>query len=144
MPNRKICVRTGIFCSQKMPALCYSSRMQPQKIPETFLKPYNSGEQEPEILKLWEKSGYANPDVCIEKGVTDADAESYSIVLPPPNVTGTLHMGHAAMLAVEDILIRYHRMRGKKTLWLPGTDSAAIATQAKEEADMYKKEKRTR
>ena len=118
--------------------------MQPQKIPEIFLKPYNSGEQEPEILKLWEKSGYANPDVCIEKGVTDADAESYSIVLPPPNVTGTLHMGHAAMLAVEDILIRYHRMRGKKTLWLPGTDSAAIATQAKEEAGMHKKVKRTR
>ncbi len=96
------------------------------------------------MLELWEKGGYANPDVCIEKGVTKPDAESYSIVLPPPNVTGTLHMGHAAMLAIEDILIRYHRMRGFRTLWVPGTDSAAIATQAKVEDELYKKEKRTR
>ncbi len=118
--------------------------MEPSKAPEPFLKPYNSLEQEPRILDMWDKSGYANPDVCIEKGVTKADAESYSIVLPPPNVTGTLHMGHAAMLAIEDILIRYKRMRGYKTLWLPGTDSAAIATQAKVEDEMYKKEKKTR
>ena len=90
--------------------------MEPSKAPEPFLKPYNSLEQEPRILDMWDKSGYANPDVCIEKGVTKADAESYSIVLPPPNVTGTLHMGHAAMLAIEDILIRYKRMRGYKTL----------------------------
>ena len=118
--------------------------MEPSKAPELFLKPYNSAEQEPHMLDMWEKSGYANPDVCIEKGITKADAEPYSIVLPPPNVTGTLHMGHAAMLAIEDILIRYHRMRGFKTLWLPGTDSAAIATQAKVETDIYKKEKNTR
>ena len=96
------------------------------------------------MLEMWEKSGYANPDICIEKGVTNADAEPYSIILPPPNVTGTLHMGHAAMLAIEDILIRYKRMRGYKTLWLPGTDSAAIATQSKVEDEMYKKEKKTR
>ena len=89
-------------------------------------------------------TGYANPDACVEKGVTKPDAEPYSIVLPPPNVTGTLHMGHAAMLAIEDILIRYHRMRGYKTLWVPGTDSAAIATQAKVEDEIYKKEKKTR
>ncbi len=114
------------------------------KAPESFLKPYNPAEQEPRMLELWEKSGYANPDVCIEKGVTKPDAPSYSIVLPPPNVTGTLHMGHAAMLAIEDILIRYHRMRGYRTLWLPGTDSAAIATQSKVEGDMYKAEKKTR
>ncbi len=112
--------------------------------PEIFLKPYNPAERELEMLELWEKSGYANPDVCIEKGITNADAEAYSIVLPPPNVTGTLHMGHAAMLAIEDILIRYHRMRGYKTLWLPGTDSAAIATQSKVETDIYKAEKKTR
>ncbi|MBI4087977.1 valine--tRNA ligase [Candidatus Kaiserbacteria bacterium] len=118
--------------------------MEPSKAPEIFLKPYDPAEREPRILELWEKSGYANPDVCIEKGVTSADAEPYSIALPPPNVTGTLHMGHAAMLAIEDILIRYHRMRGFRTLWLPGTDSAAIATQSKVEADLYKKEKKTR
>jgi valyl-tRNA synthetase len=113
-------------------------------IPGDFLKPYNSAEKESDILKLWDESGYANPDVCIEKGVTASDAETFSIVLPPPNVTGTLHMGHAAMLAIEDILIRYHRMRGYKTLWVPGTDSAAIATQSKVEETLYKEEKKTR
>ncbi|MDO8561405.1 MAG: class I tRNA ligase family protein [bacterium] len=114
------------------------------EIPEAFLKPYNPNASEPEMLKLWEESGFANPDVCIEKGVTASNAAAYSIVLPPPNVTGTLHMGHAAMLAIEDILIRYHRMRGEKTLWLPGTDSAAIATQSKVEDILYKQEKKTR
>ncbi len=118
--------------------------MEPSKAPLPFLKPYNPNESEPQMLDLWEKSGYANPDVCVEKGVTQPDAEAYSIVLPPPNVTGTLHMGHAAMLAIQDILIRYHRMRGYKTLWLPGTDSAAIATQSKVEGDIYKAEKKTR
>ena len=118
--------------------------MEPSKAPEAFLKPFNPTEREPAMLELWEKGGYANPDVCIEKGVTKPDAEAYSIVLPPPNVTGTLHMGHAAMLAIEDILIRYHRMRGYKTLWVPGTDSAAIATQSKVETDIYKAEKKTR
>ncbi|MDP2649072.1 MAG: valine--tRNA ligase [Patescibacteria group bacterium] len=115
-----------------------------QPIPEIFLKPYDPAENEPRILELWESSGYASPDMCVEKGITKPDAPTYSIVLPPPNVTGTLHMGHAAMLAIEDILIRYHRMRGYRTLWLPGTDSAAIATQSKVEADIYKKEKKTR
>jgi valyl-tRNA synthetase len=118
--------------------------MEPSKAPEPFLKPYDPGASEPDMLDLWGKSGYANPDVMIEKGLTKADAEAYSIVLPPPNVTGTLHMGHAAMLAIQDILIRYHRMRGFRTLWLPGTDSAAIATQSKVETDIYKAEKKTR
>lgn len=118
--------------------------MEPSKAPEPFLKPYNPEAAEPGIEELWEQSGYANPDTCIEKGIAAPDAESYAIVLPPPNVTGTLHMGHAAMLAIEDILIRYKRMRGYRTLWLPGTDSAAIATQAKVEDELYKKEKKTR
>src|SRR3989344_5877245 len=121
-----------------------SNGVEPSKAPEIFLKPYNPKEREKETLELWEKSGYANPDVCIEKDITKSDALPYSIILPPPNVTGTLHMGHAAMLAIEDILIRYHRMRGFRTLWLPGTDSAAIATQSKVEELMYKKERKTR
>ena len=118
--------------------------MEPSRAPEIFLKPYDPLAREPEMLDLWEKSDYANPDTMIAQGLTKPDAEPYSIVLPPPNVTGTLHMGHAAMLAIEDILIRYHRMRGFRTLWVPGTDSAAIATQAKVESDMYKAEKKTR
>lgn len=111
---------------------------------EKFLKPYSPEDCEDAIYARWIESGFFNPDVCVEKGVTKADAEPYSIVLPPPNVTGTLHMGHAAMLAVEDILVRYHRMQGHRTLWIPGTDSAAIATQSKVEKQLYKKEKKTR
>src|SRR3990167_7557485 len=107
-------------------------------------KAYNSKETEDRIYKMWEESGFFNPDICVKKGITKPDAESYTIVLPPPNVTGTLHMGHAAMLAIEDILIRYARMNGKRTLWIPGTDSAAIATQSKVEKDIYKAEKKSR
>ena len=121
-----------------------SNGVELTKAPAIFLKAYSPAESESRILKLWEKSGFANPDVCIEKGVTKPDAETYSIVLPPPNVTGTLHMGHAAMLAIQDILIRYHRMRGIKTLWLPGSDHAAIATQSVVEKTLHKEEKKTR
>jgi valyl-tRNA synthetase len=107
-------------------------------------KAYDAGEVEDRIYKLWEKSGFFNPDNCVKAGIAKSDGEVFSIVLPPPNVTGILHMGHAAMLAIQDILIRYHRMRGHRTLWLPGTDHAALATQTKVEAELYKKEKKTR
>lgn len=113
-------------------------------INEDFLKPYSPKDNEEALYKKWEESGYFNPDVCVEKGIAEKDAETFSIVLPPPNVTGVLHMGHAAMLAVEDSLVRYNRMQGKRTLWIPGTDSAAIATQSKVEGEIYKKEKQTR
>lgn len=108
-------------------------------IPEVFLKPYNPQESEPKMRALWDEKGYANPDNL--PSVTEGP---YTIVLPPPNVTGTLHMGHASMLAIQDILIRYHRMRGFKTLWLPGTDHAAIATQSVVEKELSKTEKKTR
>ena len=108
------------------------------------MKPFDPSEHENALYKMWEESGFFNPDVCVEKGIAAADAETFSIVLPPPNVTGTLHMGHVAMLAVEDILIRYNRMLGKRTLWIPGTDSAALATQSKVEGIIYKEEKKRR
>ncbi len=107
---------------------------------DKFLKPYDPIETEGRIYKLWEDSGYFNPDMCIKDGVCEKDAEAFSIVLPPPNVTGTLHLGHTAMLAIEDIMVRYHRMNGKRTLWIPGTDHAAIATQSKVEKILYKEE----
>ena len=103
-----------------------------------FLKPYDPKETEDRIYKTWEESGFFNPDVCIEKRVTDKNAEPFCMVLPPPNVTGTLHIGHAAMLTIEDIMVRYARMSGKKTLWLPGTDHAAIATQSRVEKNLEK------
>ncbi len=111
---------------------------------DKFLKPYNPEETEKRIYKLWEESGFFNPDVCIEKGVTNKDALKYSVMMPPPNVTGILHMGHALMITIEDIVVRYQRMLGKKTLWLPGTDHAAIATQSRVEKDIAKKEKLSR
>jgi valyl-tRNA synthetase len=117
---------------------------QKPSIPEVFLSPFDAKAHEEKLYQMWEESGYFNPDTCVKKGVTEADAEPFSIVLPPPNVTGTLHMGHAAMLAIEDILVRFERMRGKRALWIPGTDSAAVATSEKVEKEMYKKEKLTR
>jgi len=107
---------------------------------EKLLKPYNPQETETRIYQLWEQSGLFNPDTCVKDGYTSPDAEPFTIVMPPPNVTGVLHMGHALMLTLEDILVRFQRMRGKKTLWIPGTDHAAIATQARVEKDILKKE----
>jgi valyl-tRNA synthetase len=107
-------------------------------LPEKLLKPYNPAEVEESIYKTWEESGFFNPDVCVEKGVTQPDAEHFSIVLPPPNVTGTLHTGHAFMLVIQDIMVRYARMTGKKTLWIPGTDHAAISTQSVVEKNLEK------
>lgn len=87
-------------------------------------KAYLPQKTEDAIYELWQKSGYFNPDKLPGKR-----AKTYSISMPPPNATGQLHIGHAVMLAIQDILIRFHRLNGKKTLWLPGTDHAAIATQ---------------
>ena len=107
-------------------------------------KQYSPKEHEDAIYKKWEQSGYFNPDAMIKSGLTDKDAPPFSIMLPPPNVTGTLHIGHAVMLALEDTLVRFWRMKGCRTLWLPGTDHAAIATQSRVEKDLYEQEKKTR
>ncbi|MBP6884200.1 MAG: class I tRNA ligase family protein [Candidatus Pacebacteria bacterium] len=112
----------------------------PNNIPEKLLRPYSSKDTEDRIYKKWQDSGFFNPTICVEKGVTAPDAEPFSIVLPPPNVTGTLHTGHALMLVIQDIMTRYARMQGKRTLWLPGTDHAAIATQSKVEKIVEKEE----
>ena len=101
-------------------------------------KTYTAADWEDILYKQWEESGYFNPDNLIKDGVIAPDAEPFSIVLPPPNVTGNLHIGHASMLAIEDIMVRYNRMQGKRTLWLPGSDHAAIATQSKVESILHK------
>ncbi|MDO8515727.1 MAG: class I tRNA ligase family protein [bacterium] len=105
---------------------------------------YEHGVAEEKIYESWEKSGYFNPDNCIKDGITKKDAPVFSIILPPPNVTGELHMGHAAMLVIEDIMVRYNRMKGNRTLWVPGTDHAAIATQSRVEKILAKEEKKNR
>jgi valyl-tRNA synthetase len=103
-------------------------------------KAYDHTSVEDKIYKLWEDSEYFNPD-----NLPDASTrEPFTITLPPPNVTGVLHLGHAFEDTIQDAVIRYQRMQGKKTLWVPGTDHAAIATQAKFEKEHYKKEGKSR
>ena len=106
---------------------------------ENFLKPYSPVDVEESIYKKWEESGYFNPDNL--KGIL---GKPFTVILPPPNVTGTLHTGHALMLAIQDTIIRFKRMQGYKTLWLPGTDHAAIATQSVVEKKIQKEEKKSR
>lgn len=108
------------------------------QFPEELTKPYNPPLVEEGIIAKWEKADVFNPDN------TKKDAQPFSMVLPPPNVTGVLHLGHSFETTIQDIVIRYQRMNGKKVLWLPGTDHAAIATQAKFEKDLTKKEKKSR
>ncbi|MFH1078348.1 MAG: valine--tRNA ligase [Patescibacteria group bacterium] len=101
-------------------------------------KAYDAASVEAEIFQGWESSGAFDPDRLEGLDPRFKDAEPYCITLPPPNRTGTLHLGHAVMLAIEDLLIRFHRMSGKKAYWVPGTDHAAIATQVKVEEMLRK------
>ena len=109
------------------------------QIPDKLTKPYEPTETEGRIYDIWEKSGFFNPD-----NLPGERSETFSIVLPPPNVTGVLHLGHAYENSLQDAIIRYQRMAGKKTVWIPGTDSAAIATQARVEKNIQKEEGKNR
>ena len=91
---------------------------------------YNHKNIENEIYKYWEKNKFFKPKKSKKK--------HFSIVIPPPNVTGSLHMGHALNNSLQDLLIRYYRMNGYETLWQPGTDHAGIATQAVVEKNLLK------
>lgn len=92
-----------------------------QEIPKT----YEAGKYENGIYALWENSGFFNPDNL----KLPRNAKPYTIILPPPNITDKLHIGHGSIIAIEDLLVRFHRMKKFRTLYLPGTDHAAIATQ---------------
>jgi len=96
-------------------------------------KAYEPKEVEEKIYNLWLKSGFFNPDKLPRR-----HKKPYTIVIPPPNITGSLHMGHALNALIQDILIRWKRMAGFKTLWLPGTDHAGIATQNVVEKELKK------
>ncbi|MFV0359047.1 valine--tRNA ligase [Tropicimonas sp.] len=95
-------------------------------------KTFNSTEAEPEIYAGWEATG------AFRAGANASRAETFCIMIPPPNVTGSLHMGHAFNNTLQDILIRWHRMRGFDTLWQPGQDHAGIATQMVVERELAK------
>ena len=96
---------------------------------EKFNQPYNPKETEEKIYKFWEQSGFFAPEAHQPRADNPNEGKTFTIVLPPPNVTGSLHMGHALNATIQDILIRYKRMQGYKALWIPGTDHAGIATQ---------------
>ena len=102
-------------------------------------KTYDPKEAEARHYARWEAAGCFAPEIN-----RDPDAPVYSIVIPPPNVTGSLHMGHALQHTIMDVLTRYHRMRGYRTLWLPGTDHAGISTQIMVERQLKKEEGLTR
>ncbi len=105
-----------------------------------FLKPYDPVATEGRIYETWERSGYFNPDNL--PGAKER--MPFTIMMPPPNATGVLHMGHALGLTLQDIMTRFRRMQGYAALWLPGTDHAAIATQSKVEKDISKSEGKSR
>jgi valyl-tRNA synthetase len=106
---------------------------QNSSIPELFLKPYEPKDHEESMYALWEKSGYFNPD-----NLPGERTETFSIVMPPPNANGSLHAGHALFVTVQDIMMRYERMRGKKAVWFPGADHAGFETQVVYEKKLEK------
>src|SRR3989344_6080848 len=103
-----------------------------------LLKPYDPKETEKRIYKIWEDSDFFNPDKLPGKR-----KENFTVIMPPPNANGSLHVGHAVFVSIEDLIIRYQRMCGKKTLWLPGADHAGFETQTVYEKKL-EKEGRTR
>ncbi|KND49374.1 MAG: valine--tRNA ligase [Parcubacteria bacterium C7867-008] len=106
---------------------------------EKFKKPYDPAETESRLYKAWEESGYFNPD-----NLPNATKGTFTIMMPPPNATGVLHMGHMLGCTIQDVMIRFRRLQGYEALFLPGTDHAAIATQARVEKDISKNEGKSR
>jgi len=101
-------------------------------------KAYDFHDYEEKIYRDWESKGYFKPWNDPNKLGFDPTIQPFVIVMPPPNITGALHLGHALFVAMEDLMIRYHRMKGEPTLWVPGTDHAGIATQLQVEKQLAK------
>ena len=100
--------------------------------PQNMAKAYDPKTFEMPIYEWWESSGYFKPELA------GPDAEPFVISIPPPNVTGELHLGHAMFVTLEDLMTRYQRMRGRAALWVPGMDHAGIATQLQVERMLLK------
>ena len=107
-------------------------------------KAYDFKSTEPRIYAMWEAGGYFKPHNDPNQPDFDPNVEPFVIAIPPPNVTGELHIGHPMFISIEDLMVRYHRMKGYSTLWIPGTDHAGIATQLMVERDLLKNEEVTR
>ena len=108
--------------------------MPDNSLPKTY--DFNSVEQQ--IYANWEKNGYFKPVNDPNQPAHDPSVRPFVISIPPPNVTGELHLGHAMFVSMEDLMIRYHRMKGYSTLWVPGSDHAGIATQLQVEKALTK------
>ena len=102
-----------------------------------FKKQYDPKEVEKTIYKSWEEADFFAPE-HLPKNLCKKSAKPFTIVMPPPNITGSLHLGHALNATIQDILIRYHRMKGYRALWVPGLDHAGIATQNMVEKELLK------
>jgi valyl-tRNA synthetase len=107
-------------------------------------KAYDFKSTEPRIYEMWEKGGYFQPSNDPNQPDFDPTKKPFVISIPPPNVTGELHLGHVMFVAMEDLMVRYRRMKGIPTLWVPGTDHAGIATQLQVEKDLLRTEEVTR
>ena len=107
-------------------------------------KAYDFQATEQRIYKMWEEGGYFRPWNDPKRPGFDPKVKPFVISIPPPNITGELHLGHAMRTSMEDLMIRYHRMKGIPTLWVPGSDHAGIATQLMVERNLLKTEEVTR
>ncbi len=107
-------------------------------------KTYDFKNTEQRIYEMWEQNGYFKPNNDPNKAGHDSSKKPYVISIPPPNVTGQLHTGHAMFVSLEDMMIRYHRMKGIPTLWIPGSDHAGIATQLQVEQHLLRTKEMTR
>ena len=105
---------------------------------EKFLKPYNPQETEDKIYKLWEEGGFFQPEASQPWADNPNADKTFTILMPPTNANGDLHAGHGLVMTIEDIMTRYKRMQGFKTLWLPGTDHAGFETQVVYEKKLEK------
>src|SRR5262249_49074353 len=121
---------------ERPPALEDSPQSPPMTIHD-LPKQYDPQDAQRRWYELWVSRGYFHAD-------QSSGREPYCIVIPPPNVTGALHLGHALNNTLQDILIRWRRMQGYDALWMPGTDHAGIATQAVVERRLFEEEKKTR
>ncbi|HQU44909.1 MAG TPA: class I tRNA ligase family protein, partial [Pirellulales bacterium] len=106
-------------------------------LPPDLPTQYHHAEPQRRWFPFWEERGYFHSE-------PDTSRQPYTIVIPPPNVTGALHLGHALNNSLQDILIRFKRMQGYNVLWMPGTDHAGIATQAVVERRLLQEEKKSR
>ena len=101
-------------------------------------KNYDPNLIEDMIYSWWEENQYFKPEIMDNIGIIDGNSKPFVNTLPPPNVTGVLHLGHAMTIAIQDLFIRYARMNGRKSLFVPGTDHAGIATQNVVERELNK------